>query len=112
LLVEVDVVNSTGLLFPGAFTQIHFKIKSNNPTLLIPSASLIFRAKGLRVAVLGDGNRARLLPVALGRDFGNTVEVITGLTENASIIANPPDSLVDGEVVRVVSSKAAQEVEE
>ena len=112
LLVEVDVVNSSGLLFPGAFTQIHFKIKSTNPTLIIPSASLIFRAKGLRVAVLGDGNRALLVPVTLGRDFGNTVEVITGLTANASIIANPPDSLVDGELVRVVSSKAAEEVEE
>jgi RND family efflux transporter MFP subunit len=112
LLVEVDVVNSTGLLLPGAFTQIHFKIKSTNPTLVIPSTSLIFRSKGLRVPVLVDGNRVHLLPVTLGRDFGNTVEVIAGLPENASIIANPPDSLVEGEVVRVVSSKAAQDVEE
>jgi RND family efflux transporter MFP subunit len=112
LLVEVDVLNSTGLLLPGAFTQIHFKIKSTSPTLIIPSASLIFRSKGLRVPVLGDGSRVHLLPVTLGRDFGNTVEVIAGLPENASIVANPPDSLVEGEVVRVVSAKAAQDVEE
>ncbi len=112
LLVEVDVVNSTGLLFPGAYTQIHFKIKSTNSTLIIPSTSLIFRSKGLRVPVLGAGNRVHLLPVTLGRDFGNTVEVIAGLQDNASIIANPPDSLVEGEVVRVVNSKPAQDVEE
>jgi RND family efflux transporter MFP subunit len=112
LLVEVDVVNSTGLLFPGAFTQIHFKIKSTSPTLIIPSTSLIFRSNGLRVPTLGEGNRVHLLPVTLGRDFGNRVEVIAGLPENASIIANPPDSLVEGEVVRVVSSKAPQDVEE
>jgi len=105
LLVEVDVVNSTGLLFPGAYTEVHFKIKSNGSTLIIPSNSLVFRSEGLRVPIVVNGNRTQLAPVTLGRDFGNTVEVLSGLSDDASVIANPPDSLVDGEIVRVIEAK-------
>jgi len=100
LLVEVDVVNSTGLLFPGAYAQVHFKMKSQNSALIIPSASLIFRSEGLRVPVV-TGNRANLIPVTLGRDFGNTVEVLSGLNEDTAVIADPPDSLVSGQEVRI-----------
>ncbi len=102
LLVEVDVMNSTGLLFPGAYTEVHFKIRSNGSTLIIPSTSLVFRSEGLRVPLVVNGNRAKLQPVTLGRDFGNTVEVLSGLPDDALVIADPPDSLVDGEIVRVV----------
>lgn len=105
LMVEVDVVNSTGLLFPGAYTEVHFAIKSNGATLLIPATSLIFRSQGMRVPIVVDGNKAALVPVTLGRDFGTTVEVLSGLSDNAMLIANPPDSLVDGEVLRVVQPK-------
>ena len=105
LLVEVDVLNSTGLLFPGAYTEVHFKIQSDRSTLIVPSASLVFRSEGLRLPIVLNGNRAALVPVVLGRDFGNTVEVLSGLADDASIIANPPDSLVDGEIVRVIQTK-------
>ena len=106
LLVEVDVVNTTGLLFPGAYAEVHFAIKANGSTLIIPSTSLIFRSGGLRVPVVVGGNRIRFVKVTLGRDFGNTVEVLSGLSEDASIVANPPDSLVDGEIVRVVPARS------
>jgi len=111
LLVEVDVLNRTGLLFPGAYTEVHFNIPSNGSTLIIPSASLIFRSQGLRVPVVKD-NRVSLLPVVVGRDFGTTIEVLSGLNEGASVILNPPDSLVEGEVVRVVQPKQTKEAEE
>jgi len=111
LLAEVDVVNSTGLLFPGAYTEVHFGIKSDVSTLIIPSNSLVFRSEGLRVPVVLNGNRAALVPVTLGRDFGNTIEVLSGLSEDASIIADPPDSLVNGEIVRVVQPKARKQPE-
>ena len=108
LLVEVDVINSTGLLFPGAYTEVHFKIKSDVSTLLIPSSSLIFRSEGLRVGTIANGNHAALTPIILGRDFGNEVEVVSGLSENASVILTPPDSLVDGQAVRVVDAKPGE----
>lgn len=108
LLVEVDVTNSTGLLFPGAYTEVHFNIKPRGPTLIIPSTSLMFRSEGLRVPVVVHSNCVSLVPVTVGRDFGNTIEVLTGLTPETTVIANPPDSLVDGETVRVVHSRAAE----
>ncbi|MBV9674759.1 MAG: efflux RND transporter periplasmic adaptor subunit [Acidobacteriaceae bacterium] len=110
LLVEVDVVNSTGLLFPGAYAQVHFKMKSQNPALIIPSASLVFRSEGLRVPVV-TGNRANLIPVTLGRDFGSTVEVLSGLNEDTAVIADPPDSLVSGQEVRIRQKQAEPEGE-
>lgn len=112
LTVEVDIVNSTGVLFPGAYTEVHFKIRSTTPALIIPSTSLIFRSQGLRVAVVRNDNRVHLLPVTLGKDFGTTVEVVSGLAENASVVANPPDALVDGELVRVTHPQPAKETED
>ncbi len=109
LTVEVDVMNSTGLLFPGAYTEIHFKIKSDNPTLIIPSTSLIFRSQGLRIPIVDRQNRVHLLPVTLGKDFGNTVEVLAGLPADASVVSNPPDSLVEGEEVRIVEPASVKE---
>jgi RND family efflux transporter MFP subunit len=111
LLVEVDVVNSTGLLFPGAYTEVHFHIRSNGSTLIIPSESLVFRSQGLRVPVVKD-NCVSLLPVVVGRDFGVTIEVLSGLPDDAAVILNPPDSLVEGEAVRVVQGRQATAAEE
>jgi RND family efflux transporter MFP subunit len=108
LLVELDVPNKDGQLFPGAYTEVHFKMKSQGTTLIIPSTSLIFRSQGLRVPVVRDGKTV-LVSVTTGRDFGNTVEVLTGLTAGDKVIANPPDSLVEGEPVRVVSAKSVKE---
>jgi RND family efflux transporter MFP subunit len=112
LTVEVDVVNSTGQLFPGAYASVHFKIKQKTPTLIIPAVALIFRSQGLRVAKVDQNNRVRLLPVTLGRDLGNTVEVVVGLSPDDAVISNPPDSLVEGEIVRIVHPQSTKETEE
>jgi multidrug efflux pump subunit AcrA (membrane-fusion protein) len=111
LLTEVDVPNRDGVLFPGAYTEVHFKIHTNGSTLIIPSESLIFRSQGLRVPVVS-GNRVELVPVIVGRDFGNTIEVLSGLSDTSQVVLNPPDSLVDGEVVRVAPPKNTQQEEE
>ncbi len=103
LLVEVDVNNKTGLLYPGAYTETHLKVSARSATFLVPPTALMFRSEGLRCATVINGNQAALIPVTLGRDFGTQVEVVSGLNENSLIIVNPPDSLVDAEQVRVVS---------
>jgi len=105
LLVEVDVANPTGQLLPGAYTEVHFAIRSNRSTLIIPSASLIFRSDVVRVAIV-EGNHAKLVPVIVGRDFGNTIEILSGLSDTSALIPNPPDSIIDGEAVRVIQPKA------
>jgi RND family efflux transporter MFP subunit len=112
LLVEVDVVNNTGMLMPGAYCEVHFKIKAQSSTLIIPSASLVFRSEGLRVPVVIGVNHAALIPVTLGRDFGSTVEVVSGLKEDTAVIADPPDSLVNGQEVRIREKQAEGEGEQ
>jgi RND family efflux transporter MFP subunit len=108
LLVEVDLPNAAGLLFPGAYAEVHFALKNNEQTLVIPATSLIFGTQGLRVPVIAPGSKISLLPVIVGRDFGTTVEILSGLPAGATIVANPPDSLVEGESVRVMQPKHAQ----
>lgn len=95
LNVEVDVDNSTGALRPGAYVFVHLHLPSNKQTITIPSNALLFRAEGLRVGVV-DSNRVQLVPVTIGHDFGNTVEITSGLTDRDAVIVNPPDSLTSG----------------
>jgi RND family efflux transporter MFP subunit len=106
LLVEVDVDNATGELLPGAYAQVHLKVPTGFQSLIIPVSALIFRAEGLQVATVQDGDRAQLVKVILGRDLGNEVEVTSGLSADDSVIINPPDSLIAGETVRTVAAAA------
>jgi multidrug efflux pump subunit AcrA (membrane-fusion protein) len=103
LLVEVDVKNNTGELLPGSYAAVHLKLDSSRPTLILPVSALIFRSQGLQVATLGENNRAHLENITMGRDFGTQVEVVSGLTANQKVIDSPPDSLGEGEQVRVVA---------
>ena len=105
LRVEIDVDNSKGELLPGAYTEVHLKIAKGEPALLVPVSAVMFRSEGLRVAIVIDGNKAKLLPITLGRDYGNQVEVSSGLAFGQAVIENPPDSLVDAMPVRVVEKK-------
>jgi RND family efflux transporter MFP subunit len=101
LLVEVDVDNATGELLPGAFAEVHLKLPTEIPSYILPVNSLIFRAQGLQIATVDNGNRAKLVTIVLGRDFGATVEVVSGLSDADRVIVSPPDSLVDGEQVQI-----------
>jgi RND family efflux transporter MFP subunit len=105
LNVEVDVDNSKGELLPGAYTEVHLKLKDGTPTMTIPVSALLFRREGLRVAIAQSDNTAKLVPITLGRDFGDFAEVTTGLTEQARVITNPPDSIIDGERLNVQTEK-------
>jgi RND family efflux transporter MFP subunit len=111
LLVEVSVDNPTGELLPGAFARLHFRLPRPAPVFLVPVGSLMFRSEGLRVAVAspeeGGRGRVRLVPITIGRDLGAAVEVATGLSGSEAVIADPPDSLVDGQEVKVAQAAAS-----
>ncbi len=100
LLVEIDVDNAAGQILPGAYVTVHLKAPGAARALTVPANTLLFRTEGLRVAVVRD-NRAELIPVHVGRDFGDSLEVTDGLTASDSLIVNPTDSLVSGAPVRV-----------
>ncbi len=101
--VEVDLDNPKGEILPGAYAQVHLKLANATPALLVPVSALLFRAEGPRIATVAEGNKVALLPVVLGRDLGTQIEVTSGLRPDASIIDSPPDSLLDGQEVRVAA---------
>jgi RND family efflux transporter MFP subunit len=100
LLVEVDVDNADGKLLPGAYAFVHFALPAAAHSVTIPSDALLFRSEGLRVGVVRNG-RAELVPIRIGRDYGDKVEVVSGLTAADAVIENPSDSLVSGTAVEV-----------
>jgi RND family efflux transporter MFP subunit len=103
LLVEIDVDNRAGELLPGSLAQVHFKTPAASPTFLVPAAALIFRREGMRVGLVVNGNVAHLVPVTISEDDGATVQIVTGLSAADQVIQDPPDSLIEGEKVSVVS---------
>jgi RND family efflux transporter MFP subunit len=105
LTVEVDVDNSSGRLMPGAYAFVHFKIPASNGAVTIPSNALLFRSEGLRVGVVRNSH-VSLLPITVGQDYGDAVEVLSGLTAQDTVIVNPSDSLADGSQVQVENQTA------
>ena len=108
LLVEVDVDNPTGELLPGAYVSVHLKFSGTSANALtIPVTTVLFRSEGIRAAVVRDG-KAELVPITIGRDFGDTLEVLAGLRPDESLILNPPDSLISGTPVKVQEPQATR----
>jgi RND family efflux transporter MFP subunit len=101
LQVELELDNANGEIFPGAYAEVHFKIPAGAETLRLPANTVLFRSAGLQVATLDNQQRVTLKNIVQGRDFGNTIEVLSGLTANEEVVLNPPDSITDGVQVRI-----------
>jgi RND family efflux transporter MFP subunit len=108
LLVEVDADNPTGELLPGAYVSVHLKFSGTSASAMtIPVTTVLFRSEGIRAAVVRNG-KAQLVPITIGRDFGDTLEVLAGLRTDESLILNPPDSLISGTAVKVQEPQATK----
>ena len=103
LLIEIDVDNPTGALFTGSYAEVHLQLPGQTSTYLIPANTLIFRSEGLQVAVVKDGKTV-LIPVTVGHDLGNSIEIVSGLEADDQVIVNPSDSIVNGQEVQIVQA--------
>jgi RND family efflux transporter MFP subunit len=103
LLIEIDVDNPTGSLLTGSYAEVHMKVPTQASTLLLPVNTLLFRSEGLRVGIVKDG-KVVLAAVTPGHDFGNQIEIVSGLKPDDQVIINPPDSLVHGQQVEIVQA--------
>jgi len=103
LLIEVDVNNPSGTLLTGSYAEVHIAVPSQASTFLLPVNTLIFRSEGLRVGVVR-GGKVVLTTVTPGHDFGNEIEIVSGLKPDDQVIINPPDSIVSGQDVQVVQA--------
>jgi RND family efflux transporter MFP subunit len=103
LLIEVDVQNPTGTLLTGSYAEVHLQVPTAASTYLLPVNTLLFRTEGLRVAIVKDG-KVVLATVTPGHDFGDQIEIVSGLKADDQVIVNPPDSIVDGQEVQIVQA--------
>ena len=104
LLTEVDVPNPSGTLLQGEYAEVHFDAQLSGKRLSLPINALLFRPEGTMTAVVGPDGRLTLKKLSIGRDFGNSVEVLQGIEQRDSIVINPPDSLENGEQVTVTQN--------
>jgi RND family efflux transporter MFP subunit len=103
LQAEVDVDNPTGKLLSGSYAEVHLKLPGLASTHLLPVDTLLFRSEGLQVAVVKD-SKVVLTQVTPGHDFGDQIEILSGLNGDESVIQNPPDSVLDGQQVQIAKA--------
>jgi len=108
LLVEVQVVNSAGLLLPGMYAQVDLTTPRRNPPLVIPGDTLVVRSTGSQVGVVGADHIVHFHQVQLGRDYGEKIEVLSGLEAGQQVIVNPGDTVQEGVKVNPVLLREKQ----
>jgi RND family efflux transporter MFP subunit len=105
LLTEMLVSNHDGKLYPGAHAMVRLNLTSDIDPVIVPVNTLLFRnEKGVQAGVVGPDGTVRMAKVAVGRDYGTTVEIVDGLSETDNVILNPSDSLEPGIKVRVAKN--------
>ncbi len=102
LLTEVQVPNADGVLMPGMYAQVDMSVPRRNPPLLIPGDTLVIRSDGPQVAVVGDDGTVHFARIELGRDYGDRLEVISGLEIGQQLVVNPSDVVREGVKVKPV----------
>jgi len=105
-LMQIIVDNSAGEMMPGDYASIRLAVASVANVLSVPSSALIFDAKGLSIATVGEDNRVVLKPVSIGRDLGPVIELASGLAPADRVIQNPPDGIANGTEVRLLGTPA------
>ena len=108
LLTELQVDNSKGRIRIGSYAQVRFASITAAPALTLPASALLFRAQGLQVGVVNAQGLVELRKIELGRDFGQRVEVLSGVTAADQVIATPFDSLVSGMTIRAANASEPQ----
>ena len=101
LLTELEADNPKGELLPGSYSQVHLPLPTGLKTWRVPSNALLFRGDGLHVATVDAQSQVHLNTVAIGRDYGAEVEILSGVSAQDRIILNPPDSILAGATVKV-----------
>ena len=104
VLTELVIDNPDGKLLPGAYTEVHFRLPTDPHVLIVPEQSLLFRSRGMEVALVDGSGKVHLQVVTLGLNFGTTVQVVSGLAIGDRLIANPSLGLLEGEQVRVADT--------
>ncbi len=106
LLVEVNVPNGDGALLPGMSAQVDLSAPRRDPPIVIPADALMIRSNGAEVAVLRPNGTVHVQKIQVGRDYGDRLEVLGGLSEGDTVVQNPGDMVREGVKVEAVRAAA------
>jgi multidrug efflux pump subunit AcrA (membrane-fusion protein) len=101
LLTEVRLRNDDHALLPGMYAQVKFGVVPAEPAWVVPATAIIARAGGSQVLTVRGDATVHYVNVQLGRDLGQSVEVLSGLTGSDRLVVNPPDGLKEGARVSI-----------
>jgi len=107
LLVQLLADNPEGLLLPGSYAEVHFNLPGRPGVLRIPAAAVFFQNNTLAVATVGVASKVMIKPITIVRDLGTTIEISSGPSLGDRMILNPPQSLSDGDEVRIAEGQAS-----
>lgn len=110
MLVELQADNTEGTFFAGTYCQVHFQLLSGPNTVLVPATAIITSNTGSQVALLGGDGKVALKPVQIGRDLGDSVEVVAGLSPSDRVIDSPPETLQAGDPVQLASAAPVKQM--
>jgi len=108
VLVELQAANGDGALKPGAYSQVKFPIVGTSGSVVVPASAILYRSDGTLVATVGPDNKAVIHQIKIGRDMGDTLEVTSGLSRTDRLIDSPPDSIENGDPVKIAQPKQQQ----
>src|SRR6266404_6109038 len=107
---QVQVDNRDGALMPGIHAEVSIKLAQSEPPIVVPATSVLIRSEGPTVAVVQSAQRIHLQKVELGRDLGVSIEIVSGLADNATIVLNPSDILKEGTQVLSQANASGESV--
>ena len=107
MLVQLQADNPDGALEAGAYAEVHFALPGDAHLVRLPATALVPSDHGAEVALLGADGKVAFKPVQLGRDFGDAIEVTSGLSPTDRVVDNPPETLANGDVVRLAADATA-----
>jgi RND family efflux transporter MFP subunit len=103
LLIEIQLVNPDSRLLPGMYAQVDLSVERSQPSLTVKGDTLVVRADGPQVAVVDAGGKVHYARIQLGRDYGDHLEVLSGLEEGQQVVVNPSDAVREGAKVKPVA---------
>jgi RND family efflux transporter MFP subunit len=106
LLVELIADNNDEGLRPGSFAQVDFEIPPAPNATRLSASALLFRDQATMVAAVDAADRIKLYRVRIVRDYGSEVEIEGELPAGAKIVVSPPESIADGDDVRLAAVDA------
>lgn len=102
--MQLGLDNASGELMPGGYATVRLELQRDSVPLHIPASALIFNQSGLRVAVVGEGDKVQFRTVTIAHDLGRDIEIGSGLAVTDRVIVTPPDGVAEGDPVRVAGA--------